>query len=121
MSDDILFLCPHGGAKSVIAATLLNAAGVRARAAAGEDPYDSVPAAVVERLAREGFDVRDFKPRVVETDEFEQAMRVISIGCDISGPNVQRWDDVPQFSEDPKGSFAAIKRHVDALVAELGG
>ena len=121
MSNDILFLCPHGGAKSVIAATLLNAAGLRADAAAGEEPYDAVPEPVVERLAREGFDVRDFKPRLVDPEEIGRAARVISIGCEISGANVERWDDVPPFSEDPEGSYAAIKRHIDALVAELGG
>ena len=121
MSNNILFLCPHGGAKSVIAATLLNAAGLPGDAAAGEEPYDAVPEGVVERLSREGFDVRDFKPRLVDPDELEHAARVISIGCDVSGPNVERWDDVPQFSEDPEGSYGAIKRHVDALVEEIGG
>lgn len=117
----ILFVCPHGGAKSVIAATLANAAGLRGVAVAGEDPYDAVPEPVVKRLAQEGFDVGGFKPRRLEPAEIEDAARVISIGCDISGANVERWEDVPMFSEDPEGSFAAIKRHVDALVKELGG
>ncbi len=119
----ILFVCPHGGAKSVIAASLFNAAGLpfRGVAAAGEDPYDSVPAPVVDRLAGQGVDVRAFKPRPVEAGEIEQAARVISIGCDVSGANVERWEDVPMFSEDPEGSFAAIRRHVDELVGELVG
>src|SRR5687768_17985655 len=85
MDSTILFLCPHGGAKSVIAATLLNAAGLRGVAAAGEDPYDAVPAPVVERLAREGLDLGDFKPRLVEPEEIGAAARVISIGCDVPG------------------------------------
>lgn len=123
MSTHILFLCPHGGAKSVIAASLFNAAGLpfKATSAAGEDPYDAVPAPVIERLDREGVDVRGITPRAVDPADIEQAARVISIDCDVSGANVERWDDVPKFSEDPDGSFDAIRRHIDALVAELRG
>lgn len=120
--SNILFVCQHGGAKSVIAASLFNAAGlpVRGIAAAGEDPYDAVPVPVAERLAQEGVDVGDFKPRRAEAGELEEAARVIGIGCDVPGAN-ERWDDVPAASEDLEGSFDAIRRHVDALVAELRG
>jgi arsenate reductase (thioredoxin) len=116
--DTILFVCQHGGAKSVIAASYLNQLGLpfRGVAAAAEDPYDEVPAPVVEMLQRDGVDVSDFKPRRVDDADLEGAARVVSIGCDLPG---ERWDDVPPASEDLEGSAAAIRRHVDALVAEL--
>lgn len=118
---DILFLCQHGGAKSVIAASYFNRAGLpyRAVAAAAEEPYDAVPAVVVELLEREGFDVGGFKPRHVEAGEVDAAMKVIGIDCDVRGVVTDRWDDVPKVSEDLEGAAAAIRRHVDALVAEL--
>ncbi|HEY0158638.1 MAG TPA: hypothetical protein VGF28_15245 [Thermoanaerobaculia bacterium] len=118
---DILFLCQHGGAKSVIAASWFNRAGLpfRAVAAAAEEPYEAVPAVVVELLEREGFDVRTFQPRRVEAAEVETAERIVGIDCDVPGVAIDRWDDVPKVSEDPEGAAAAIRRHVDALVAEL--
>lgn len=114
----ILFLCPHGGAKSVLAAAYFNQLGLPLEgvAAAAEDPYDAVPPPVAALLARNGIDVGAFRPRAVEAEDLGAAARVIRIGCDGEG---ERWDDVPQASEDLEGSAAAIRGHVDALAAEL--
>jgi len=130
----VVFLCQHGGAKSVIAASYFNQAGLpfEAVAASVEEPYEEVPAPVVGLLRGEGVDVSDFKPRRVEGSELDDAVRVVTIGCDLSGvPGSQpgtgdglrarrsSWDDVLPASEDLHGSADAIRRHVDALVAEL--
>ena len=122
----VLFLCPHGGAKSVIAASHFNRLASErglpyvATAAAAEDPYDAVPAPVADHLQGDGFDVRELKPHHVAPEEIEAAARVVGIGCQVSGLS-ERWDDVPQASDDLDGSVAAIRRHVEALVEELGG
>ena len=118
----IVFMCPHGGAKSVIAASYFNqlaaaeSLSCEAVAVAGEDPYDAVPENVREFLAREGFDVASFKPRCFTSSDLESAIKVISIDCEIGD---ERWDDVPKVSEDLPGSAAAIRKHVQALVDEL--
>lgn len=68
----VLFMCPHGGAKSVIAASYFNRLAreqtlpFMALAAAAEEPYDAVPPKVAELLGREGLSVGSFKPRRVE-------------------------------------------------------
>jgi arsenate reductase (thioredoxin) len=122
---NIVFLCPHGGAKSVIAAAYFNRMAAEqglpyvAAAAAAEDPYDSVPEAVAGFLQRDGFDVHAFVPRPAEPGEIDRASRVIAIGCELTSAQVERWDDVPQASEDLQGSAAAIRRHVDELLEEL--
>lgn len=122
--NEILFLCQHGGAKSVVAAFHFNrlAAGrglpFVAAAAAAEDPYDAVPAPVADYLLREGFDVHAFQPHQVAPGEIETAARVVTIGCDVPGAH-ERWDDVPAASEDLQGSVAAIRRHVEALADSL--
>lgn len=122
----ILFLCPHGGAKSVIAASHFNRLAAErdlpfvAAAAAAEDPYDAVPAPVAGYLQGEGFDVRELKPHRAAPDELAAAARIVTIGCDVSGAH-ERWDDVPAASEDLDGSVAAIRRHVDALAEDLDG
>ena len=108
----ILFLCPHGGAKSVIAASYFNrlAGTDEATAAASDEPYDAVPEPVADFLQREGFDVRSFVPRRVTDDDRRNATRVIEI---------DQWKDVPKVSDDLHGSAAAIRRHVEELVEEL--
>ncbi|HEX6100804.1 MAG TPA: hypothetical protein VF432_31090 [Thermoanaerobaculia bacterium] len=129
---EILFLCQHGGAKSVVAASYFNRLAAErglpfvATAAAAEDPYDAVPAPVAGHLQREGFDVRTFEPHRVAPGEIATAARVVTIGCDLPGAEDaalrrERWDDVPPASEDLEGSAAAIRRHVEALAEDLGG
>lgn len=121
---EILFLCQHGGAKSVVAASHFNRLAAErglpfvAGAAAAEDPYDAVPAPVADYLQREGFDVRELEPHHVAPDEIASAARIVTIGCDLPGAH-ERWDDVPAASEDLEGSVAAIRRHVEALAEEL--
>lgn len=116
----ILFVCPHGGAKSVIAASYFNRLigdlPFHADAAAGEDPYDAVPAPVAAMLESEGVDVRGFTPRAVTAEELESAERVIGVGCPIGR---EQWSDVPMASEDLEGCAAAIRRHVEELVEKL--
>ena len=127
MRRTVLFLCPYGGAKSVIAASYFNRlAEERALpyvgvAAAAEEPYDAVPAAVAAFLEGEGFDVRAFSPRHVEERDFQSATKVIAIDCDAGNASgaIERWDDVPKVSVDLDGSAAAIRRHVEALAREL--
>lgn len=116
MSHKIIFLCQHGGAKSVIAATYFNNAGLpyTAVAASTEDPYDAVPQPVADLLG-----LRDFTPRQVTPEDVQHAARIIAIDCEFEG--AERWDDVPPASEDLEGSAAAIRRHIDALIAELRG
>jgi arsenate reductase (thioredoxin) len=121
---DILFLCQHGGAKSVVAASHFNRLAAErglpfvATAAAAEDPYDAVPTPVAGYLEGEGFDVRNLKPHHAAPEEIETAARIVTIGCDLSGGH-ERWDDVPAASEDLEGSVAAIRRHVEELAEAL--
>ena len=123
---EILFLCQHGGAKSVVAASHFNRLAAErglpfvATAAAAEDPYDAVPTPVADYLRREGFEVRELEPHHVAPEEIETAARIVTIGCDLSGAH-ERWDDVPAASEDLEGSVAAIRRHVEALAEDLDG
>jgi arsenate reductase (thioredoxin) len=123
----VLFLCAHGGAKSVIAASYFNrraeelALPYAAVAASAEDPYDSVPEPVADFLQRDGFEIRTFTPRRVEQRDLRDAKRTVTIGCDLPGAQAERWDDVPAASDDLDGSVAAIRRHVEALIEELRG
>ena len=126
----VLFLCPFGGAKSVIAASYFNRLAQEQAlpyvgiAAAAETPYETVPLPVANFLAGDGFDVRAFKPHHVAPEEVRSATKVVSIDCnladvDLAGAVLERWDDVPKVSAGLEASAAAIRRHVETLAAEL--
>src|SRR5688572_32643586 len=88
---NILFVCSHGGAKSVMAASYFNRLAEERGldfigvAAAAEEPYDAVPTPVADHLQCEGFDVRAFKPHRVAAEEIGTAARVVAIDCNVSG------------------------------------
>ena len=121
----ILFVCPHGAAKSVIAAAyfrrLAGRRGLRLdAAAAGTEPDETIPAAVVDGLLADGLDLRGQRPRRVTAAELASAARVVSFGCELPGAAspVERWDDVPAVSADFAAARAAILARVERLVDE---
>jgi arsenate reductase (thioredoxin) len=125
----VLFLCPHGAARSVLAsAYFIRAArerGLNVRVdAAGIEPDAGVAAAVSKHLTGRGYPLPITAPRRVTAEEVEQADLVISLGCDLKdlpAPHgtLRRWDDVPAPSEDFAAADQAIYAKVMALVEEL--
>ena len=125
----VLFICPHGAAKSVLASAyfqrLAKERGLNVRVdAAGIEPQEAVSTVVKEHLERNGYSVPVTKPRAVTKEELNQADVVISLGCDVSRLPVtprtlRKWDEVPGPSEDFNGADEAIRNRVMALVEEL--
>jgi arsenate reductase len=125
----VLFICPHGAAKSVLASAYFERAakerGLNVRVvSAGIDPDTQVAPAVANHLTRNGYSVPAAKPRQVTAGDVADADVVISIGCDMTGLPTPRgallkWDEVPSPSEDFAGADEAIRKRVIALVEEL--
>jgi arsenate reductase (thioredoxin) len=115
----ILFMCPHGAAKSVLASAyfqrLAKERGLNVRVeSAGTEPDPAVSPAVATHLTRQGYAVPVAKPRKATSEEVAAADVVISIGCDLSAlpsprGQLQRWDEVPAPSEDFAAADAAIR------------
>lgn len=129
MTPTILFLCPHGAAKSVMAAAycqqLARQRGLNLQAAfAGTEPDAQISPAVITLLQSEGIDVADAIPRRVSREELSTAFRVISLGCDWGelrspGITVERWDDVPPVSQNILTARDDIRTRVEQLIAKL--
>jgi arsenate reductase (thioredoxin) len=129
MSHTFLFLCPHGAAKSVIAAAysrqLAAQSGLNLQAtSAGTEPSAQVSPAVVELLQAEGIDVANHIPQLVTAEALLGASQVVSLGCDLDGllpPGVpvERWDDVPLPSQDLAAARNSIYTHVEQLINNL--
>jgi protein-tyrosine-phosphatase len=108
----VLFLCPHGAAKSVLASAYFQRVakerGLNVRVeAAGIEPQEAVSPVVADHLRRNGYTVPVTKPRAVTADDLAGVDVVISMGCDLTSlpvklSTLQRWDEVPGPSEDFK-------------------
>ncbi|NJN44170.1 MAG: heat-shock protein HtpX, partial [Anaerolineae bacterium] len=107
MKPTILFLCPHGAAKSVLAAAYFQRLAEQHSlnlhvTFAGTEPDAAVAPAVAALLQSQGVDLSEFTPRLVTKPELESAHRVISMGCDVRalapGVQVDDWSDVPPVS-----------------------
>jgi len=129
MSERIVFLCPHGAAKSVIAAAycqqLADQWGVPLHiTSAGTEPDAEVAPAVVALLRAEGIDVANHRPRRVTPEELATASYIISLGCDLGdlarpGMVIERWDDVPPPSQGLAEARDRIRNHVEQLVVAI--
>jgi len=126
----IVFVCEHGSAKSLVAASfferMAKERGMAVRAISrGTSPDASVPPAVVQALREDGFDVAAFKPRLLENADASAAARVVAIGVDIgevkatAGTRLERWDDIPSFAESYPRARKVIRSRIDALLRRL--
>lgn len=125
----ILFMCPHGAAKSVLASAyfqrLAKERGLNVHVeSAGTEPDATVSSAVVAHLKGQGYSIPIAKPRKIGPEEFAAADVVISIGRDLAAlpqprGRLVRWDEVPPLSDDFTAADDAIRKRVTDLVEEL--
>lgn len=85
-TPSIVFVCPHGAAKSVIAAAycqrLAHERGIPVQAsAAGTEPEPIVSPLVVATLDGEGIDVAGYQPQLVTRTAVANAWRVVTLGA----------------------------------------
>lgn len=127
MGDTVLFLCPHGAAKSVLAAALLRRLaeeqGLPLQATcAGTEPDPEVAPHVRALLAQEGLPLPVERPQPVTAGLVAGADYVISLGCG-AGELPQRpavweqWDDVPLPSQDLQGAYTHIHERLSVWMA----
>ena len=126
----IVFVCEHGSAKSLVAASLFERMakerGLALRGVSrGTAPDASVPAPVVAALRADGFDVAAFKPQRLSEADVSAADRVVAIGVDLgelgarARPGVVRWDDIPPFAAGYPKAREAIVGHIRSLLDDL--
>ena len=124
----VLFMCPHGAAKSVMASAyfqkLANERGLNVRVdSAGTEPDPQLSKGVVAHLEKNGYVIPIAKPRAATGADMRGADVVVSMGCDLSKlppPKgvVRNWR-VPDFSADFNAAEQAIRLQVTQLVEEL--
>lgn len=124
----VLFMCPHGAAKSVMASAyfqkLAKERGLNVRVdAVGTDPEPALSKGVVAKLQKDNVPILIDKPRAATAADMKNADVVISMGCDLSklpAPQGQlkNWN-VPDFSANFDAAEQAIRDQVIKLVDEM--
>ncbi len=127
----ILFVCEHGNVKSLMAASYFNQMAQQQnlpfRAASYGIKVDTkpVPAAIVDGLRADGFDVAAFQPLEITALGVSSAKRVITIGVSLpdsmraAAISPEKWDDVPPATINFEASSKSLKAHVEKLIQEL--
>ena len=128
-AQSVLFVCEHGGAKSVIAAAHFNKIakerGLPYRAVArGTAPDEAVPAGVRQGLAAAGLEISIEKPVMVGQADVSKASRVVTFDVTLPGAIASSkpptgWDALPSVSSNFDVASAEIKRRVELLIDEL--
>jgi arsenate reductase (thioredoxin) len=124
----VLFVCEHGAARSVIAATYFNKLAAENKlnyiaVFRGTDPDDSLGQAARIGLTKDGFDVSGLRPQKVSGSDVAGADQIVTFGCEIPSslnPKVdERWDQIPSVSQDYEIARDEILKKVNDLVLRL--
>lgn len=124
-TSKILFVCEHGAAKSVIAATyfnrMANEKNLAIRAIArGTNPDVELSPKTVAGLQADGLTPTVSSPQKLSLAEVESAQQVVAF-CELpdeyrSKANIETWDGVPPVSEDYEKARDAIVERIHRLI-----
>lgn len=122
----VLFLCPHGAAKSVIASAILNDLARRGHleitsSSAGTEPDDEISSIAVDALLAHQLPVPDGPPQLVTRQLIERADVVVSLGCSIDKLPTRPgrwidWSDAPAASEDVDALCELLTNRLETLL-----
>ncbi|HJR82073.1 MAG TPA: hypothetical protein VJ821_18510 [Anaerolineales bacterium] len=123
---NIIFVCEHGAAKSVIAAAYFNQLasqmGLDMRAVArGTYPDEELSPQTLKGLAKEGLTPTESVPQKLTVTELQSAQRVITF-CDLPAEYPQqtpgeRWEDVPPVSENYETARDVIVERIHQMLS----
>jgi arsenate reductase len=129
LSPDVVFVCLHGSAKSLIAAELAQLTakqrGLALRVASmGTEPDPDVPAHVVAGLQADGVDVRGRVPALASAAGMAGAHCVVTFGPDVramapQGARIEEWKDVPNVGDGYDQARTEIRARIENLLGTL--
>jgi arsenate reductase (thioredoxin) len=120
----VVFVCPHGAAKSVLAGSYFNhlasQLGLEARAIArGTDPDDEISERVRQDVGRALCAERPTKLSEADIANADLLIAFDLAEPDLGSPADRNWNELPPLSADFALGRAAILGRVVALIAEL--
>jgi arsenate reductase len=126
---EVVFVCEHGAAKSVVASQYFNKLaaerGLAARAVArGADPQADLSVSAVKGLKDDGLPPDPGAPRPLTASDVRASARVIAFDCGQPAMKALQgmdacWDDVPATADDYASARDRIRAHVEAMVEQM--
>jgi protein-tyrosine-phosphatase len=126
---DVIFICEHGAAKSVIAREYFNKLaaerGLAMRAIArGADPQADLSVSTARGLQADGLSPGLAAPRPLTASELRSSARIVAFDCEQPTMKPLKamdacWDDVPIVSDDYARARDAIRAHVAAMIEQM--
>ena len=126
---EIVFVCEHGAAKSVVASQYFNSLaaerGLAIRSVArGADPQAELSVSAVKGLKEDGLPPTPGAPRPLTAADVRGSARVIAFDCEEPAMKALRgmdacWDDVPATGQDYARARDRIRAHVEAMVDQM--
>ena len=124
-NQQIVFLCEHGAAKSIIAAAYFNKLAqeknLEVRAIArGTHPDPELSPKAITGLKDDGLSPTELVPQQLSLADVQSAQRIITF-CELpaeyeSKVSVEQWDGVPPVSEDYEKARDAILERINRLM-----
>lgn len=128
-SQEILFVCTHGAARSPIAAAYFNkiakAENLNYHAVfRGTKPDEVLTKETIAGLTNDAFEIDGWKPEKVSTQDVGKAYKVVTFDCSVPANDpesleVVEWNGTPSISKDYNVARNAIKEKVEQLVKKL--
>jgi len=122
--NKIVFICEHGAAKSIIAATFFNKLaeerGLDIRAIArGTNPDEELSSKTIIGLQGDGLIPNESKPQLLSHSDLETAQHIVTF-CKLPHEyretiDIEDWSDVPPVSENYATARNAILQHMQHL------
>jgi len=121
----IIFVCEHGAAKSIIAATYFNKlasenkSGLHA-VARGTHPDQELSPKTIMGLQADGLTPTESTPQKLSLADIESAQQIITF-CELpeeyqNKVAIEHWDDIPPVSENYETARDAILEHLNHLL-----
>lgn len=128
-TTDVVFVCEHGAAKSVIAREYFNKLaaerGLAVRSIArGAEPQAELSVSAVKGLEADGLSPPLTAPQRATAVELRNSARVVAFDCEQPAMKAVKsmgtcWDDVPVVSQDYARARDAIRAHVAAMIDQI--
>ena len=121
----IVFVCEHGAAKSILAATYFNklaiASNLNMRAIArGTNPEAKLSPKTIEGLHEDGLTPAESAPQKLTLSDIEAAEKIISF-CELpeeygNKASYEYWSDIPPVSENYANARDLIVTKLEAIL-----
>lgn len=127
MHPNIIFVCEHGAAKSVIAAAYFNKLAsernLNVRAIArGTNPDAELSPGAITGLQADGLAASESIPQKLSLEEIENTPQVIAL-CELpkeyQNKPVEQWVGIPPVSEDYEKARDAIVERINLLINSM--